>query len=423
MRASDFGQRFALNARRLLSMDLDEPDSWLRYDQSRLVLDLRVLLAWSAQTDLFPRLRSLSVIDRFINKSEQHAMAFREFLRLISVTQLCIYVSEEPVTMIAAKDMSSLLGACMRMEELIVMVDEYYESYGEGGTHMWADFVGDMLASGARLRVCKLDIPINLAGIISLAHLPNLAELDVRATLVDYPETPSFLPEGAFPRLCVLKVSEDTPSARFTQGILHFRSCSRLRDISLSFHDCTVNSEDTCVVLHRLGNHRSLEHISIHIFHGVADPIRDTLLSALSPMPHLKRLYFSSFKPFKMDRVLLDTLLRLCPALCQWECRYFKGWGQDGISGIPISIADLLRLLNCYPNITKLPVYINTLDLPSSEAQASFPLHAFGPDLDVQEDACTSELRQVIRKVLPYVLRLGVVASHASRSLVNINEL
>jgi hypothetical protein len=404
-------------------MELDEPDSWLRYDQSRLVVDLRVLLAWSSQTDLFPRLRSLSVSDRFINKSEQHSMAFREFLHLISVTRLCIYVSEEPVTMIGAKDMSSLLDACTRVEELAVVVDESYQSYGEGGTHMWANFVGDILASGGRLRVCKLHIPINLAGIISLANLPNLAELDVSATLVDYPETASFLPEGAFPRLCVLKVSEDTPSARFTQGILHFRSCSRLRDISLSFHDCTVKSEDACIVLHRLGNHQSLEHITIHIFHGVADPIRDTLLSALSPMPHLKRLYFSSFKPFKMDRVLLDTLLRLCPALCQWECRYFKGLGHDGISGIPISIADLLRLLHSHPSITKLPVYINTPDLPSAEAQASLPPHAFGPDLDVQEDACTSELRQVIRKVLPCVVQLGVVASDASRPLVNINEL
>jgi hypothetical protein len=404
-------------------MELDESDNWIRYDQSRLILDLRVLLAWSSQTDLFPRLRYLSVSDRFINKSEQHAMAFRKLLHLTSVTRLCIYVSEEPVTMIGVKDMSSLLDACIRMEELAVVEYPSFESYGAEATHMWADFLGYMLASGGCLSVCKLDIPINLAGIISLANLPNLAELDVSATLVDYPETASFLPEGAFPRLCVLKVSEDTPSTRFTQGILHFQSCLRLRDISLSFNDCTVSSEDACVVLHRLGSHQSLEHITIHIYHGVVDPIRDTLFSALGTMPHLKRLCFSSFKPFKMDRMLLDTLLRLYPALCQWECHYLKGLGHDGISGIPISIADLLRLLNSYPNITKLPVYINTPDLPSAEAQASLPPHAFGPDLDVQKDVCTSELRQVIRKELPYVVQLGVVASDASRPLVNISEL
>jgi hypothetical protein len=404
-RISHFGERFAYYTKRVrtLSLNQDHPSSDFTrkgFDNpNHYVVHPAVLVAWGRHHYLFPLLRALSVCGELSLDLARDDQALGHFLRASSLTALKVFRAGK-LCNLTPDSVDALLHACIGLEsmEFRLLTDE--EDSGQMDTELrpWPKLLHKMVTSAARLRVLDLwSESIQWETVVHLAAMPTMQLLTANG-IFGVPANPSLHVAAPFPALESLDITEDTPHLRLSHSLLQTCIMPHLMSLKIWITDhglwdgLEASVEELHSLLALVGQHcTSLEHLDLNVFSTRLADI--DLCRALPSLPHVTVLCLLGTHSNTLDIEGVRRVLALCPRLEVWE-------PHSVTLRAPVSLSELLELIQPYPSNSVLPVFIASADLPSEETITQFGTHLLDW-LEVKEGVDTAELRDVVSTVLP----------------------
>jgi hypothetical protein len=391
--------RFAYYAKRLTCLTLSNRGR--RGRQRTVVPDSTILAMWSQMEHLFLRLRTAHVDGVYLADPTYACRGFGSFLRFRGLRTLRIS-AHGGLLEAAAEFRDSLVDACSRIKALIMISPHSYTSDEE----KWATLCGDMLASAHHLRVLNLNggVSIHTDSLMSLAKIPVLEHLKI--TFSTNCASDIVFPNMAFPSLRILDVGDFEPDARGAISLLAQCASNRLEKLELLLK-CRMMDDCMTTLLHQIGRHAKLIHLSL-ISYGIpisSEPVTQftSFLEALKPLPLLQSLqvHGDATLPIHLDTV--SHVVQLYPQLRKWKLSNCAGTytvEMEQAARTPVTLYVLMEILRSHPHLTELPLVVDSLDLPSEEAQAIFGVHpCYVPS--VRHSAAMPALRLAIQKMFP----------------------
>jgi hypothetical protein len=391
---------------RTLSLNQDHPSSDFTrkgFDNpTHYVVHPTVLAAWGRHHYLFPLLRALSVCGELSLDPTGDDRALGHFLRASSLTALKVFQAGK-LCNLTPDSADALIYACIGLESMKVRLASDEEDSEQMDTELrpWPKLLHRMVTSAARLRVLDLwSASMQWETVVHLAAMPTMQLLTANS-IFGVPVNPSLHVAAPFPALESLDITEDTPHLRLSHSLLQTCIMPHLTylKICVTDHGLWDGPEASVEELHSLlaliGHHCiSLEHLDLDICTARLADI--DLCRALPSLPHVTFLRLLGTHSDTLDVEGVRRVLALCPRLQIWQPHSFT-------LRAPVSLFELLELIQPYPSNSILPVFIASADLPSEEMIAQFGTHSLD-SLEVKEGVETAELRDVVSTVLPNVI-------------------
>jgi hypothetical protein len=361
---SSLGERFAYYSRRvrtLYSEDWDENNIYLGSPEPEpREVDVRVYSLWTRLcSPLFPRLRAFHVRDLHLATSQTHEDVFCTFLQAAALTELMLYVTDEPMELF--EDYEEELLECSKRLEVMEIHEEGRGLNHSEGRYDWSTLLADMVPNTTCLRTLHLTILIHYSGLTELATLSTLQELYILDVL-GVPESGRYFPSNAFSGLVAFRICDFTPSTRFTQNLLALCSSKTLNNVSLSLY-ADITMGDVQNILTYTGRYVEVERFRVEVPH-VRDCMQcarswELIGNAMQPLPRLKVLNLVIPITPGLESWLVVKALQLYPCLESWYLSDHEGFINNQ-PGSPISLAAILCLLHTRPAIMTLPIIIPT---------------------------------------------------------------
>jgi hypothetical protein len=367
-------------------------------------IDVDVYALWATRTDLFPRLNNLHVRRYYLQHSPAHEALLPAFLRPSLMHSLSFSISPGR-TGIFNRHRDALVASCTQLRCLSIFDSVYNKTRSVEEAGRWAALACDMLSEAAYIQEVHLDVPLQYMDLVRLSTVPSLIKLNVQ-NVVSLPGILRSLPKGAFARLISLELRDDTSGARLTLHILTLEAQASFASCRLHI-DADTGLDTACIVLHQVSSHTSLRSISVDLpkLINIANTLSETraMLSALRPSDQLRLLtisahYNGNARP-PLDVTHLKTVCSLYPRLERWTWHFPYYYPPP----FRLSLDTLLHLLQPYPQLTWLPVMIDSPDVPPLEVRTRFGSRDDGNPLDiaVTKAADTAELRAALSDLFP----------------------
>jgi hypothetical protein len=382
-----FGSRFYYYAKRVKEV---------RLETDVVRIDPAVFTAWFEAGDAFPRLSRLHLNSQFITKPHSTTVV-NGFLQPSTLTCLSIHHPRGCLE----RSQSRILEACAST------LTELKLTGTPRNAPLWSDFQHDLLSGTRSLRRLWTDAPISRKGFVGLAANLGLESLRVQCA-IDPLDVPQALPPGAFENLrdlCLTGSSEEV--------VERLLACLSSNHVLISFDMALSRTSEfprLDSVIAQIGSHKSLERVGISINISSRVHLKPTLEWSTAFFGHLQRLPNlmwlnitpqGSFLP--LSSAIVRSLVSQCPHIIHWRIASKAHLSYHA----KITLQDFLDILACRPDITVLPVMIDTSVLPSEAARALFGSHSYGPDLMIETTEVTPELEDIILTLFPRVRNMS----------------
>jgi hypothetical protein len=271
------------------------------------------------------------------------------------------------------------------------------------GTEEWADLIGDMVTRAECLRCCTLSLPANSSVLHELAKLKHLCKLEIaKIAESECFESPFSLPGGAFPKLRHLQLHEHATSAPLSRTLLSFPSNGCLQHVLVKVY-VETSVDRVCDIIQLLGTHHSLTHVVLEFKDDVSGDWA-AVFDALRPLPQLVSLNIAFRGDLTITTHHITSVLDLYPRLRSFRLQAHVPDDYCGrlsmLAQCPLSLNQLADVLEARPEMTRLPIYIDSAELTSLDAVAGLK---YGPCLAMLEDVDSPEIRQAVSANFPCI--------------------
>jgi hypothetical protein len=421
------GERFFYYAKRIQFLDLDEIDASDSDAESpgpvQFLVDPRLLFLWTAATPApLPRLREITFSGRHLSSSPYAASMIHALLRSPMLDSLCLTIDQDSIRSVQAELRHELLELAPRLRKLYVNARLYAFNDGLEGLERWTELVGEMIARTESLRDCILHLPATLSDLHALSRMRHLRQLQIShlATAEGFQHPFSF-PEGALSKLARVRLTDDSERLPLARTVLSTPSSGCMKHILIRA-DTETSVDHVCNTVSLLAKHLSLTYVAMDFPSPIHGDAR-VLFEALPSLPRLERLDMRLCSKFGTDPPLISAILLLYPNLQSFR---LKSYGRPGLNDLPtlcpVSLTQLVHIIRAHPELTKLPVYINTSELPQFPAAAELAELRYGPRLRVLASADCPETRRAIAELLPKVTELVLVKASEGARVVGLRD-
>jgi hypothetical protein len=298
----------------------------------------------------------------------------------------------------------ALINACAGLQNLTLKDYSYSQTHNFWkdvvARNRWSAWTGRILTHTVHVRQVHIDMPLNYVDLRALSLVPTVVALHA-SEVVNMPSALARLPDGAFPALRSLALTNRTGQGELFLNMLSFEPSSAFEECALRIgKKLSASFEDLAVVLTAVCQHKRMIQVSIG-YHCIVAPrasnAEDTsnLLRALRPSRLMQSVAINIFHTFPLHKDHLAHILRLYP------CLHTLTWTNNVDVWCPMSLNDFMTTLKARPDLRTLPVRLTSGDLPSAQSQASFGSHGYSGWIPIEDSARSYNFTAVIRKLFP----------------------